>query len=111
MAEQSLLERHREAQARYRESGRHREVVRAHRQRHPDRLRARQRAYREANREKIRARAAVARAVARGDLERQPCETCGARAEAHHDDYSRPLDVRWLCPIHHAEHHRPKGTR
>jgi len=40
-------------------------------------------------------------------LERQPCEVCGARpAEAHHDDYSRPLEVRWLCKRHHAEHHR-----
>ena len=59
------------------------------------------------NREKRNAQAAARRAIERGELERQPCEVCGAAgAHAHHDDYSRRLDVRWLCPAHHAEHHR-----
>jgi hypothetical protein len=44
-------------------------------------------------------------AVKKGEIVRQPCEVCGADAQAHHDDYSRPLDVRWLCTKHHAEHH------
>lgn len=26
--------------------------------------------------------------------------------QAHHDDYSRPLEVRWLCIQCHADHHR-----
>lgn len=53
-----------------------------------------------------KARELVAKAVARGDLVRQPCEVCGAhKVHAHHDDYSRPLDIRWLCPPHHREHH------
>lgn len=31
---------------------------------------------------------------------------CGSRnAQAHHDDYSRPLDVTWLCPSCHAAEH------
>lgn len=30
------------------------------------------------------------------------CET----VEAHHSDYSRPLDVVWLCNDHHREAHR-----
>jgi ribosomal protein S27AE len=34
------------------------------------------------------------------------CSKCGAKAQAHHDDYKKPLDVRWLCPKHHGEHHR-----
>lgn len=37
----------------------------------------------------------------------QPCEVCGTRKQidAHHDDYSKPLDVRWLCRSHHRQHH------
>ena len=49
---------------------------------------------------------AVNNALRDGRLERQPCETCGAIAQAHHDDYSKPLDVRWLCTKHHAEWHK-----
>jgi hypothetical protein len=53
------------------------------------------------------ARAVAKLAIARGDLVRQPCEVCGVEpAQAHHDDYSKPLDVRWLCRKHHGEQHR-----
>jgi hypothetical protein len=35
-----------------------------------------------------------------------PCEVCGdPQTHAHHDDYSKPLDVRWFCPRHHREEH------
>lgn len=45
-------------------------------------------------------------AIRSGALIRKPCEVCGAiKTEAHHDDYSKPLDVRWLCRKHHLEHH------
>lgn len=40
-----------------------------------------------------------------GILSPQPCEVCGEKAEAHHDDYSRPGDVRWLCRLHHRQFH------
>ncbi len=56
---------------------------------------------------KTKAQTAVSNAIRDGRLLRQPCATCGApRAEAHHDDYSRPLDVLWLCKTHHTEEHR-----
>lgn len=46
------------------------------------------------------------RAVASGRLVKAPCEVCGAsKVEAHHDDYSQPLAVRWLCHTHHREYH------
>jgi hypothetical protein len=48
------------------------------------------------------------RKVNQGFLKRQPCEVCGTEedVQAHHDDYSKPLDVRWLCRKHHREHHK-----
>ena len=59
--------------------------------------------------EREAARKAVASAVRAGKLIRQPCEVCqAAPAESHHDDYSKPLVVRWLCPTHHDEHHANK---
>jgi hypothetical protein len=39
-------------------------------------------------------------------ITRQPCWVCGKKAEAHHPDYSRPLDVVWLCKEHHQEVHQ-----
>lgn len=48
----------------------------------------------------------VGNAIRDGRLIRQPCEVCGdAQAQAHHDDYFKPLDVRWLCFVHHREVH------
>lgn len=54
---------------------------------------------------KRRANVAVGNALRDGRLVRQPCEVCGTteRVEAHHDDYSKPLDVRWFCFTHHRE--------
>ena len=61
---------------------------------------------------KAAARLAVARAVASGRLVRQPCAVCGApEVQSHHEDYARPLDVRWLCFEHHMEVHGRVVTR
>jgi hypothetical protein len=42
----------------------------------------------------------------RGVLTRQPCSACGnPDAEKHHHDYSKPLEVTWLCrPCHMKQH-------
>ena len=54
--------------------------------------------------EKYKARYMVRNAVRLGQLSKEPCEVCGAiTVESHHDDYSKPLDVRWLCHWHHCE--------
>jgi hypothetical protein len=60
----------------------------------------------ERNPAKRAAHVLVGNALRDGRLTRQPCECCGAWAQAHHDDYGKPLDVRWLCPKHHAEWHK-----
>ena len=52
------------------------------------------------------ARQKVCRAIGKGKMIKQPCEICGAPAIAHHDDYSKPLDVRWFCQAHHLQLHR-----
>lgn len=69
-------------------------------------IRRAQNKYAESNPVKRRAQVAVCNAVRDGRLVRQPCEICGSTAQAHHDDYSKPLDVRWLCSTHHAEWHK-----
>ena len=64
------------------------------------------RRYVERNPEKHAAHKAVLRAVRAGLLQKAPCQVCGdACAEAHHDDYLKPLDVMWLCSAHHAARH------
>ena len=53
---------------------------------------------------------AVSRAIRAGKLVKQPCIRCGGLpAVAHHDDYSKPLDVIWLCRKHHVELHLERG--
>jgi hypothetical protein len=70
----------------------------------PERHQANTRAYRERNPERHVARNAVYFAVKRGELVRQPCEGCGnPGTDARHDDYSKRLEVWWLCATHYAE--------
>lgn len=82
------------------------------RERYPERHRAKA-IQRTANYPKARyAIDAVRNALKRGRLKRQPCEVegCGKRyTHGHHDDYDKPLEVRWLCPVHHTEWHEKNG--
>lgn len=56
--------------------------------------------------EKGRASEKLRSAVRYGKIERQPCEVCGTpKAEGHHQDYTKLLEVTWLCRKHHAEQH------
>jgi len=55
------------------------------------------------------ARSIVRRAIRTGDLTPLPCEHCGkSKSIAHHEDYSRPLDVVWLCRSCHRYLHQAR---
>jgi len=80
--------------------------VLAWRRSNPGKVAATARRWERANREKKRAHVILNRAVRRGAVTKQPCEQCGSGSvQAHHDDYSQPLAVRWLCAAHHAAEH------
>ena len=58
------------------------------------------------NPEKVKAQRMLNYAIRVGIIERGKCEVCdGENSQGHHDDYSKPLKVKWLCPIHHKEYH------
>lgn len=67
--------------------------------------------YRKRNPIKAKAHAIVARNIRSGKLFSCPCEICGSieMIHAHHDDYAKPLNVRWLCPKHHQKWHDKHG--
>lgn len=68
-----------------------------------------QRKWRLFNKYKEDAHNAVKKALRAKILVALPCEICGSlEVEAHHDDYSKPLDVRWLCRVHHLAIHNQK---
>ena len=62
--------------------------------------------YRKENPEKYEAHKKVQIALLMGWLTRQPCIKCDEKADAHHEDYSKPLEIVWLCRAHHKERHR-----
>lgn len=65
------------------------------------------RKYRKSNKQRFRAYNLLNKAVSRGNIFKSPCAECGHnKVEAHHADYSKPLDVLWLCRKHHRELHK-----
>lgn len=59
------------------------------------------------NRDRKNAQLRVQYAIRRGYIKRQPCKVCGKpNAHAHHEDYTKPLAIIWLCRKHHNEHHK-----
>lgn len=59
------------------------------------------------SRVKIQARNKIKHLCRVGKVKRGDCERCGAaNAHAHHHDYSKPLDVSWLCSTCHGLEHK-----
>ena len=68
------------------------------------------REYRNRNPEKTKAHTAINNAIRYGKMTKLPCEVCGEiKVEGHHEDYSKPLEVIWLCKEHHEKTHHPKS--
>lgn len=98
-----------DVQANYRANRDYYRKYEAKRQQRAERRVANQR-YQKTRRErfpkKYKARMALGNAVRDGRVQRHPCERCGSlRVHGHHEDYSKPLDVVWLCVEHHHERH------
>lgn len=91
----------------------------ARKARDPDAYRARHRKatrkWEQRNPEKRRAYDAVRVALLDGRLRRPAnCERCGQRCApqaSQKGDYTRPLDVRWLCPTCNAAEHAEERER
>lgn len=62
--------------------------------------------------EKNKARRLLVYAVRMGRVLKLPCEVCGVlQTEGHHQDYTKPLEVNWVCKLHHHEkYHRKYNT-
>jgi len=75
-----------------------------------------QRRYEENHPERMAARRALSNAVVRGAVKKPSrCDTCGKRKNVrdihgHHTDYSKPLDVMWLCARCHTDQHRKERS-
>lgn len=93
-----------------------------YRKNHKDRINEQRKRWEEHNAHKRRAHTLFRRALKAGIiLKPTTCEKClkSASLEGHHPDYSRPLEVMWLCrKCHRAEHkhdvviiNRRKGIR
>jgi hypothetical protein len=68
--------------------------------------------WRKNNPHKRRAHSKVSNSLRAGKIERpSECSSCGdtGKIHGHHDDYSKPLEVIWLCPSCHRERHRQIG--
>ncbi len=58
---------------------------------------------------RIKARSDLNHAIIDKKLKRLPCEVCGnGKSEAHHEDYTKPLSVKWLCDVCHHHIHKNK---
>lgn len=56
--------------------------------------------------EKSRTRYKTQAALKRGIIKKESCFCGNAKSQAHHEDYSKPLEIVWLCSKHHSERHR-----
>ena len=86
-------------------------LQREHRRANPEYHREKDRKQRERHPEKFRARRALQHQVRVGTIIRPTvCPVCGGggQIDAHHSDYSKPLDVEWMCKSCHGKGHQKR---
>ena len=66
---------------------------------------------RQQNKGKYYARRLLNKLIKEGVIERKICEICSKIGTGHHPDYSKPVEVVWLCRKHHAELNRKLTTQ
>ena len=50
--------------------------------------------------------AEIKKKITSGEIVKKPCEVCGKeKTQGHHEDYSKPFDLVWLCVRHHQDRH------
>jgi len=65
--------------------------------------------YKERYPQKVHAHNLLSDAIRTGKMIRKDCEVCQKpNAQGHHEDYDKPLEVIWLCPLHHTQLHLSK---
>ena len=83
----------------------------AWREAHPGYSTAKKKEWYSKHKDRLRVKDAVKYALRTGKLVKTPCQVCGElEVQGHHPDYSRPLDVVWLCRKHHHEIHTTQQT-
>lgn len=67
----------------------------------------RQRAYYAKYPDKIQARILLGEELKKKKIIKSSCEVCREvkHIQGHHEDYSKPLNVMWLCQWHHSQLH------
>lgn len=107
---QRASDEYRASRRQYQSANRDNPTARARERRHVDR-------YRKSYPHKGRAQWALNRALAAGTITRpttrQRCNAVDPRGKdgrtlihGHHHDYTKPLDVEWLCTLCHSAEHR-----
>jgi hypothetical protein len=95
----------------YRDPDKRKAAARVYHQANPERVQGHKRRWKEKNPEAYKAQYTARNALRDGKIEKGPCArllegTCHGRIEMHHADYSKPLEVTWLCSRHHGETRR-----
>ena len=101
------IEQHKKAKAKYRENNREKlrlQAIEHHRANRDLRNSQARNRYRK-NPERCLAQLKVRRAVVKGLLAKTPCACGSVKVQGHHPDYSKPLEVIWMCKSCHQKWH------